>query len=99
MGSFVPCLLIPAACQVRGHSIPPLLVHVLPVFPRPLHHVPQLVPLPHRGQPCRLTLVENLAPTYLEVVWYSIGGMDSNPSGFKGVSTVSYSVDGRFLKF
>ena len=49
MGSFVPCLLIPAACQVRGHSIPPLLVLVLPVFPRPLHHVPQLVLFLHRG--------------------------------------------------
>ena len=87
------CPLIPAACQVREHSIPLLLVLILPVFPRPLHHVSWLVPLPHRGQPCRLTLVENLAPTYLKVVWYSIGRIDFNPSGFKD------SVDGHFLEF
>ena len=35
------CPLIPAACQVREHSIPLLLVLILPVFPRPLHHVPR----------------------------------------------------------
>ena len=43
------CPLIPAACQVREHSIPLLLVLILPVFPRPLHHVPRLVPVSPQG--------------------------------------------------